>query len=246
MPSLPRPTEAQEIFMTLSRIHASTLAAAACSIFLTTISGCKAAPPPPAQRADYSQTLNKYYEGRPMCLWQETVKFPVEAATPGQIDQLGLAGLVNAGLLVMQPAGKDAPQGSKTFDLSPEGRTALNPDVFRPGAGNFCYGRRKILSIDAARRNSTTTELVDYHYSVAQPASWATEISIQSAFPQVGPELSGPHMAQATLLDTTDGWQISGTPASIAPAVAHPHSSALAKATGLLHLKKKVELSAAP
>jgi hypothetical protein len=232
-----RPSKHQETFMTFSRIHASTLAAAAYSICVMTIAGCKAAPPPPVQRADYSQTLNRYYEGRPLCVWQQSVAFPIEAAMPEQIDQLGLAGLTNAGLLVAKPAGKDAPRG---------GRTALNPDVFRPGAGNFCYGRRKIVSIDAARRNSTTTELVDYHYSVAQPASWATEISIQSAFPQVGPELSGPHMAQATLLDTTGGWDISGPPASIALPPAHLHTSALAKATGLMRLKEKIEVSAAP
>jgi hypothetical protein len=228
--------------MTFSRFHAPSLAAVACSIYIVAIAGCKAAPPPPAQRADYSQTLNKYYEGRPMCLWQETVKFPIEAA-PDQISQLGLAGLANAGLLIVTPAGRGAPRGSKTFDLSPEGRSALDPDVFTPGAGNFCYGRRKVVSIDAARRNSTTTELVDYHYSVAQAASWAAEFSIQSAFPQVAPELAGAHMAQATLLDTTDGWQISGAPALIVPPLAHPHPSALAKATGLLHLRKKIELS---
>jgi hypothetical protein len=208
-----------------------------------TLAGCKAAPPPPEQRADYSQTLNKYYEGRPMCLWQETVKFPVEAATPAQIAQLGLAGLANAGLLEAKPAGKRASDGLKTFDLTPEGRTALTPDVFKPGAGNFCYGRRKVVSIDAARRNTSTTELVDYHYNIAQPASWATELSVQSAFPQVGPELSGPHTAEATMLDTTDGWAISGTPASIAPVPAQPQAPTLAKAKGLLHLKKKTEVS---
>jgi len=227
-------------------IRRSMLAAAACSICIMTIAGCKAVPPPPAQRADYSQTLNKYYEGRPMCLWQETVKFPVEAAAPDEISQLGLAGLANAGLLIAKPAEKGAPQGSKTFDLSPEGRSALDPDVFHPGAGNFCYGRRKVVSIDAARRNSVTTELVDYHYSVAQPASWATEFSVQNAFPQVAAELAGPHLGEATLLDTTDGWEISGTPAIIAPPLAHPHTSTLAKATRLLHLRKKTEISATP
>jgi hypothetical protein len=225
--------------MPVSRIHAPTLAKAACSISLVILVGCKAAPPPPEQRADYSQTLNKYYEGRPMCLWQETVKFPIEAATPEQIDQLGLAGLANAGLLVAKPVGKNKSDGLKSFDLSPEGRTALTPDVFNPGAGNFCYGRRKVVSIDAARRNSSTTELVDYHYGILQPNAWATEISIQSAFPQVGPELSGTHVAQATLLDTTDGWEISGTPATIVPITTARQPSTLAKAKSLLHLKKK-------
>lgn len=211
---------------------------AACSVCAVVLAGCKPPAPPPAQQADYSQTLNKYYEGRPMCLWQETVKFPIEAAEPDEIAELGLAGLVDAGLLAAKPAGKGEPRGSKTFDLTPEGRTALDPDVFNPGAGNFCYGWRKVVSIDTARRNSSTTELVDYHYSVKQPAAWATELSVQSAFPQVAAELSGPHMGQATLLDTVDGWEISGTPATIAPPTAHPRTSTLAKAADMLHLKK--------
>jgi hypothetical protein len=217
-----------------------TLIAAACSIIV--LAGCKAVPPPPVQRADYTETLNKYYDGRPLCLWPQTVKFPVEAATPDQINQLGLAGLANAGLLIAKPAGKG---GSKTFDLTPEGKSAFNPDVFQSGAGNFCYGRRKIISIDAARRNASTTELVDYHYSIAHPDSWATERSIQSSFPQVATELSGPHVAEATLLDTTGGWEMSGTPTTIVPLpTPQTHPSALAKAKGLL--KKKTELSALP
>jgi hypothetical protein len=218
--------------MTRSKIPRLMLSV--CSVCAAAFAGCKPPAPPPAQQADYSQTLNKYYEGRPMCLWQETVKFPIEAAEPDEIAELGLSGLVNAGLLVAKPAGK----GSKTFDLTPEGRTALDPDVFNPGAGNFCYGRRKVVSIDSARRNSSTTELVDYHYSVKQPAAWAAELSVQSAFPQVAAELSGPHMAQATLLDTVDGWEISGTPATIVPPPAHPRTSTLAKAADMLHLKK--------
>jgi hypothetical protein len=200
--------------------------------------GCKAAPPP-AHRADYSQTLNKYYEGRPMCLWPETVKFPVEGAGQDKIQQLRLAGLANAGLLIMKPAGK----GAKMFELSPEGRSALNPDVFNPGAGNFCYGWRKIVSIDAARRNTSTTELVDYHYSVAHPASWATEVSVQRAFPQVAAELAGAHMGQATLLDTVDGWEISGTPAIVSES-ARP--AMMAKATGSIGLRKAIATSAVP
>jgi hypothetical protein len=222
--------------MILSNISKPTLIVAGCTILALT--GCTAAPPP-VQRADYSQTLNKYYEGRPMCLWPQTVKFPVEAATPQQINDLGLAGLVNAGLLKMT----SAKGGLKTFDLTPEGKSALNPDVFQSGAGNFCYGRRKVTSIDAARRNTSTTELVSYHYTITHPDAWATELSIQSSFPQVATELSGPHTAQATLLDTTGGWQISGTPATVVPPLTQqPHPSVLAK--GLLHLKKKADVSA--
>jgi len=197
------------------------------------LGGCKAAPPPPQERHDYSVTLNKYYEGRPMCLWQDTVQFPIKA-TPDEIDQLGLAGLANAGLLVAKPAGK----GVKSFDLTPEGKSALFVDVFTPGAGNFCYGRRKVVSVDKARRNSSTTELVDYHYGVAEPAAWAKELSIENTFPEVAAELAGPHAGEVTLLDTTGGWEISGAPATIVPPSPHPQGSTLAKAKGLLHLKK--------
>lgn len=197
------------------------------------LAGCKASVPPPAQRADYTQTLNKYYEGRPMCLWDEPVKFPIRNASPETAEDLGLDGLTDAGLLSAK--GKRG-RGPRTYDLTPEGRSALNPDVFHPGAGNFCYGLRKIISIDAARRNSSTTELVDYHFRVTEPAAWAAEASIQNAFPHVAAELSGPHTGQATLLDTTAGWEVSGTPATVIPRPARTHGSSLAR---VLHLKKK-------
>lgn len=190
------------------------------------LAGCKPAPPPPAQRADYTQTLNKYYEGRPMCLWDEPVKFPIQNASPETVEDLGLDGLANAGLLMTR--GRHS-RGPRTYELTPEGRSALNPDVFHAGAGNFCYGLRKVISVDAARRNSSTTELVDYHFRVIDPAAWALESSIQNAFPQVAGELSGPHTAQVTLLDTTSGWEVSGSPSTVIPRPARSRGSALAR-----------------
>jgi hypothetical protein len=204
------------------------------SATLAALSGCRsAAAPPPAQRADYTQTLNKYYEGRPMCIWEESVKFPVENATPEQVEDLGLDGLADAGLV--QAKGRPAHGGVRTYILTPEGRSAINKDVLTPGAGNFCYGLRKVVSIDKARRNSSTTELVDFHFSVPSPASWAKENSIQNAFPDVAAELAGPHEAEVTLLDTTSGWEVSGTPSATIP---HParHGSSLER---VLHLRRR-------
>ena len=207
-------------------------------IALLPIAGCDSAPPP-AERADYTATLDKYYQGWPACVWSDTVKFPAVDATPDEIDERGYAALTDAGLLIRKPASKGAPAGSYTYDLSPEGRSAIDPDIANPGAGNFCYGRRRITSIDGASQNSRSTELVDFHYSVTQPASWAKEYYIEHAFPQVVSELAGPHKAQATLLDTTEGWEVSGTPAIIIPVEATPRNSAVAKAKSLLHLRKK-------
>lgn len=175
--------------------------------------GCNSAPKP-AERADYSKSLDTYYGGRPLCLWEQNIRFPVTNATPEQVDNLGLDALEDAGLVASH---RGARPGTRTYALTPEGKSALDPDVLHPGAGNFCYGRRKVTSIDKARQNSATTELVDFHYAVADPAAWATESSIQSAFPEIASELDGNHTAQATLLDTTDGWEVSGTPAVFTP-----------------------------
>jgi hypothetical protein len=189
-------------------IRPSMWSAVAGALCIATIVGCSSTPPP-KERIDYSVSLNRYYEGRPMCLWPETVKFPLENAAPEQIRGLGLDALVGSGLLVRKHGG--------SFDLSPEGRAAFSPDVFNKGAGNFCYGRRKVVSIDAAQHNSRSSELVEYHYSVADPASWAKEDEIQHAFPQIVTELAGAHKAQATLLDTTEGFEVAGAPTPAEP-----------------------------
>lgn len=207
-------------------------------VFCLALAGCNNAPPP-QDKADYSQTLNRYYEGRPVCVWSDTVSFPIEDATPDQIKENGLNALVDAGLLVRKHATKAAPAGSYTYDLSPEGRSALDADLDDKNTGNFCFGRRRVIAIDGARQNSRSTEIVDFHYSVEQPASWATEYSIQRAFPQVSSELSGPHKAEVTLLDTTGGWEVSGQPAIINPLTTTSHDSALARAKLAFHLGKK-------
>jgi hypothetical protein len=195
--------------------------------------GCNSAPPPQL-RADYSVSLDRYYQGRPLCLWPDAVSFPVVDATPDQIDERGLNALVDTGLLVRTRASRGARRGSYTYDLSPEGRSAIDRDIFNKSAGNFCYGRRTVTSVDAQRRNSSSTELVDYHIGVTGRASWASEHSIQSAFPQVARDLDGEHKAEVTLINTIDGWVVSGTPANIAPMTTPPNASALARAKAML------------
>jgi hypothetical protein len=165
-----------------------------------------------------------------MCIWPDSVKFPVVDASPDQIGERGLNALADAGLLVRKPGSKGSAADSHTFELTREGRSALDPDVFAKNSGNFCYGRRQVLSVDSARENSRSTDLVNYHYAVAEPAAWASDESIQREFPQIAGELSGPHEAKAILLNTTAGWQVSGTPATIGPTItARPPAVATGK-----------------
>lgn len=217
----------------MSRATAAAVLGLAASLSFV-LAGCRSASvPPPAQRASYEQVLNKYYEGRPLCVWDQSVKFPVADATRDTADDLGLDGLEDAGLVASKPGSK---RGTRTYLLTPEGKSALDPDVLNPGAGNFCYGRREVVSVEKARRNSSTTELVDYTYAIRKPASWAAESSIQAAFPQIAPELAGPHTAEVTLLDTTDGWQLSGNPSVVEPRPARQRRAVLAK---LLHPRRR-------
>ena len=191
------------------------------------LAGCGSiSAPRPAERADYQQTLNKYYLGRPMCLWNTSVKFPVVNATPEMVDDLGLDSLEDAGLLTSH---RGTTAETRTYDLTVDGKSALNPDVLNTGAGNFCYGRREVVSVDKARQNSTTTELVDYQYAIRHAAPWAVDTSVQEAFPQVVSELAGPHSAEVTLLDTTDGWEVSKAPSIAASQVTRPTGAMVAR-----------------
>jgi hypothetical protein len=224
--------------MRAGNIRSIALPAAALLAAILSLAGCSATAPPAVERADYSQGLNRYYQGHPMCLWPASVKFPVVDAPPDQIGARGYDSLAAAGLLVRTRASRGAPPGSATFDLTPEGRSALNPDVFDSGSGNFCYGRRKVVSIDSARQKGTTKEIVDYHFAISDPAPWAMQDAIQAAFPQLVSELASPHQAEVTLLDTVDGWEVTGAPALIQPEAASPPASTLAKAKTLLQLGK--------
>ncbi len=219
-------------------------AAVGFTLWVPILTGCNSAPPPKL-RYDYSQSLDRYYEGRPLCVWPDAVTFPVLNASPDQIRERGFNALADSGLLIRKHATKGAAPGSYTFDLTPEGRSALDVDVFDNSAGNFCYGRSKVTSIDSAEQNSRSTELVDYHYRVEEPAAWAMEQPIQRAFPQIASELAGPHKAQVCLLNTTDGWEIASVPTTFTPNAAAAHPPLLAKAKMLLaHDKRQGGLAA--
>jgi len=94
--------------------------------------------------------------------------------------------------------------------------------VQQPGFGNFCYGHRKVSSIDSATPTSSAagaTTQVAYHYTVADAPGWASAAETQNAYPQVHANLNGPQSAHATLTNTSNGWQVtSAGPTSTTPA----------------------------
>ncbi len=178
------------------------------TLFLTTACN-KQAPTAP----NYADTINTYYQAHPACLWQDEKKFPVQAATSDDAKTQGYDALVDQGLLTRTTSEKKIVIVSKrenNYDLSANGRSAWTADPSQPGYGNFCYGHRKVATIDSNSPTSNqpgATTTVNYHYTFADLPAWASAAETQTAFPRLQ-AASTPQPATATLTNTTQGWQV--------------------------------------
>ncbi|QHN02012.1 hypothetical protein FTO74_00420 [Granulicella sp. WH15] len=168
---------------------------------------------------NYRSAIDTYYSSRPSCLWSDEVKFPVQADTSDVSKTTGYDALVDQGLLQRTTAEKKRfILGSKqvtNYDLTDKGRSAWTADQSQPGFGNFCYGTRKVSSIDSATPSNSqpgATTTVNYHYTLSGTPGWATAAETQTAFPQVKNDVTGPLTAVASLTNTTNGWAVSGAP----------------------------------
>jgi len=165
--------------------------------------------------AHFADAINTYYGAHPACLWRTAVKFPVQADTSDASKTAPYDALVDQGLLVRTSDEKRvmivASKQVNNYDLSDKGRTAWVADVEQPGFGNFCYGRRKVSSIDSStpttdERGATTQ--VNYHYTVADAPAWATAEETQNAYPELKTEIGGTHVGRAILIETNEGWKV--------------------------------------
>ena len=164
---------------------------------------------------NFRNAIDAYYSAHPVCLWSEPVKFPVQADTSDNSKTAGYDALVDQGLLVRTTAEKKkmiiASKQVNNYDLSDKGRSAWTADVNQPGYGNFCYGHRKVSSIDSSTPTKPAegaTTQVTYHYTITDSSAWATAAETQNAYPQLHTDLAGPQTGQATLIDTNSGWQL--------------------------------------
>lgn len=175
--------------------------------------GCKKTAP---STPNYAGAINAYYQAHPVCLWQEEKKFPVQAATSDDAKTQGYDALVDQGLLTRTTSEKKIiiiSRQENNYDLSPQGHSAWTADASQPGYGNFCFGHRKVASIDSATPSSDqpgATVTVNYHYTLADVPAWASAQETQTAFPHLQAALSGPQTAAATLTNTQQGWQVTG------------------------------------
>jgi hypothetical protein len=164
---------------------------------------------------NYTTAIDAYYSAHPSCLWSDPIKFPVQADTSDANKTSGYDALVDQGLLVRTTAEKKvliiASKQVNNYDLSDKGRSAWTADVNQPGYGNFCYGHRKVSSIDSATpttSNTGATTQIGYHYTLADAPAWASSAETQTAYPQLHADLASPQAGQATLTNTSNGWQV--------------------------------------
>jgi hypothetical protein len=164
----------------------------------------------------YQSAIDDYYKAHPTCLWSESKKFPVQAATSDDAKTEGYDALTDAGELTRTTAEKKvfivASKQVNNYDISDQGRSNWKPDPSQPGYGNFCFGNRDVTSIDSfhssTNSSGTQTALVNYHYKISNVAPWANSQEMRTAFPSLDAALSGPISGQDTVVQNGSGWQV--------------------------------------
>jgi len=193
------------------------LAVAGCGLIV--LAGCKKTAD---NKINFESAIDTYYASRPACLWADPIKFPVQVTTSDTAKTQGYDALVDQGLLVRTTAEKKvfiiASKQVTNYDLSDKGRSAWTADTQQAGYGNFCYGTRKVASIDNSTPTNSqpgATTVVNYHYSLSGTPPWATAPETQTAFPQIQADVAGTLTGVATLSDTSNGWAVANaTPSS--------------------------------
>jgi hypothetical protein len=162
----------------------------------------------------YKAAINDHFKAFPVCIWSQTKKFPVQAATADDAKTEGYDALTQEGLLTRTTAEKKVFIVSKqvnNYDLSDKGRTSWTPDSSQPGYGNFCYGNREVTSIDNSTpgTNGAGAKTVDvaYHYHIANVAPWANSQEMKTAYPSIAEKLNSNPSDRATLVMTGDRWE---------------------------------------
>jgi hypothetical protein len=162
----------------------------------------------------FKSALNDYYKGQNECLWSSTQKFPAQADTSNEDQTKGFDALVDAGMLTRSSAEKKRFLiGSKQvndYDLSPKGRSTWTADQTQPGYGNFCYGHEQIVSVDSYSPADPDAPqyTVNYRYGINSLPDWANSTEMKTAFPKIVQEGSGAETGSATLVKSSNGWQV--------------------------------------
>jgi hypothetical protein len=142
--------------------------------------------------------LNAHFTDRPDCLFSTPPTFPYETTDPEKTKQMNV--LVAAQLLTV----------AVEFDIHASRYTAT--DAGARVAPRFCYGHRKVTSIDSytppAPANGFPETQVTFYYTMQDVPVWAKSDAMRAAFPDMAHKTSGTASDKATLAGTIAGWQV--------------------------------------
>lgn len=202
--------------MKILEIRATVRCVAMCGAVLVLATGCNKKQD---NTMNYKSAIDSYYSAHPACLWPDSVKFPVQADTSDASKTSSYDALVDQGLLVRTTAEKKvmivASKQVNNYDLSDKGRSAWTADTAQPGYGNFCFGHRKVTSLDSSTPTTSdvgATTQVTYHTTISDAPDWAKAAETQTAFPKLQGDFSSPQSGEATLTNTSNGWQMASAP----------------------------------
>ncbi len=183
--------------------------------------------------SNFKSAIDTYYSSRPVCLWSSSKQLPVQANQDDKSKTSDYDALVDQGLLTRTAVEKKKllvlNQKANNYDLAEKGRSAWTADQSQPGYGNFCYGHRKTASITSASPTTSdvgATSNVVYLYAIDGAPDWAKAAETQTAFPQVKADLDGQQTAQATLTNTSNGWQVTSAPGARRTSDSQPATAA--------------------
>jgi len=186
-------------------------------VLTAALAGCKKSDD---NRINLTNAIDNYYAAHPDCLWSKPKQFPAQADSGDATKTQPYDALVDQGLLVRTIAEKRvlilASKSVNNYDLSDKGRSAWTADATQPGYGNFCYGHRKVSSIDfwsPTTNDPGATTNVQYHYAVAGTPDWAINPEMQTAYPALRVTNTNPLSGTNKVTLTSNGWQIN--PAAI-------------------------------
>ncbi len=197
--------------------NARFMAVVLCSLTIAS-AGCKTNS---VDKGAFKSAINQSLAKHQQCVWTEPRKFPAQADTSNDQQTSGYDALTDAGFLSRGSAEKKRFLiGSKqvnVYDLSDKGRSTWTADQTQPGYGNFCYGHREVTTVDSytpADNPDATTFAVVYHYDVAALPAWASTTEMKTAFPRLAADASGQQTATATLVKSSNGWQVTSPAAT--------------------------------
>ena len=171
--------------------------------------------------SNFKGAIDTYYGSRPVCLWSSSKQLPVQADADDKSKTSEYDALVDQGLLTRSTVEKKKllimTKQANIYDLSDKGRSMWTVDADQPGSGNFCYGHRKAASITSASPTTSGVGAISnvvYLYTIDGAPNWTKAAETQTTFPQVKADLDGQQTAQATLTNTSNGWQVTSAPGS--------------------------------